>query len=342
MRKLVIATIAAGLVLAAGAALLRFGHRLATLTLVSEQRQREALGAWTRRRLMAGRLDVLDAAADSLQRCDVRFGDGAPKLRSFYFFGFRSVGDPATPARWAEHLEAIRGWRDARPDSKAADVALAFALIGRGWAARGGGYAVTVSGKGWRGFEGDLAEAGSILRQCRERCASSPAWYDAMLQVMHGLGADEADYLDVYREGVARFPGYLSFYLDRAWHLQPRWYGRAGDWERFADTCATALPDSVRDEIYARIVLFQSRYELNIIRASRGLEWERLARGLEVWRRRYPQSTHPLSATAMFAYQSGRRADARRAFAALRDTVDLDVWISEVIYLRARSWAGEG
>src|SRR6185295_2749829 len=109
-------------------------------------------------------------------------------------------------------------------------------------------------------------------------------------------------------------------------HLMPRWYGAPGEWEGFAAACAKSLPDSLGPEIYARIVVLQSNYVENVFAESDELSWEMLARGLDAWERRCPESIMPRSARALLAWESGRHDLARSTFVAVGDTVELDVW----------------
>jgi hypothetical protein len=308
---------------------------------LSEMQGREEFGWFVRARLAARQYQQLDDIADSLQSCDLRFGNGASQLSAFYVFGFGEVNDKSDAGTWERHLARIREWRESRPSSRAADIALAFALTERGWAARGGGYAATVSEHGWRGFGGDLEEAREILDQCADSASTSPAWYEGMLNVLHGLGEDSL-FVATYKEGVAKFPEYARLYLLMSWHLQPRWFGEPGDWEHFAATCAPQLPDSLRDELYARIVFFQARYVGHIFQDSQGLSWERAQRGCEVLERRWPDSSEGLSLSAYLACEAGQRAEARAAFEKLGNRLDYDVWRGESAFLAARRWATSG
>jgi hypothetical protein len=296
------------------------------MTLWSDRYDRIEYGKFVRLLLQAHAFDRLDSLADSLQRCDSRFDDGSSRLFAFYFFGMRDVIDPKDPVKWENQLDEIREWQDARPQSVHAPVALAEALIGRGWAARGGTIAFLVTHRGMRGFAGDLMEAHSILDQCATMSQVSPSWYDAMLEVMHGLEADQATYDSVYDEAVRKFPAYAHFYLARSWYLQPRWYGRPGDWERAATETSPDLPDSVRDEIYARIVVLQSTYVDSVFKDSPGIDWDRTRRGLETWQREYPASPLPTNALARFASQTGHDDVARAAFQQLGNNVHVDIW----------------
>jgi hypothetical protein len=248
----------------------------------------------------------------------------------------RAVDNDKDPEEWAKQLDDLRAWQEQKPQSITAPVALAGALVGRGWAARGGGYAHSVSARGWRGFEGDLDEARQILDQCAEQSKASPLWYEAELDVMHGLGAPTALFDSVYFEGVRRFPAYDRFHIDRSENLLPRWYGAPGDWERAAAEVAPDLPDSLRDEIYARIVVYQSSRVADVFKESVGLDWDRTVRGLEIWQRRFPDSPEPLNSLAMFAYQTQRWSIARDAFRRLDNRVEQDTWTYPQFYLAAQ------
>jgi hypothetical protein len=308
------------------------------LQLVSDSRTREIYGGYVRLLLKGGRFQQLDALADSLQRFDNRFDNGASQLAAFYFYGFRSVNDGADADLWERHLSRLRDWREQDPQSRTADIALAFGLVGRGWAARGGKLAASVSDKGWRGFEGDLEEARGILEASGDGAKSSPAWYEAMLEVLHGLGEDSL-FVSTFGEAAARFPEYSRYYMLMSWHLQPRWYGEPGDWERFAAECAPQLPDSLRDEMYARILMYQARYVRNLFQESQGLSWVKAERGCEILEHRWPTSPEGPNLLAYLAWQAGRRDVARQAFSRIGDQVDVDVWRTEDDFLRAKRWA---
>jgi len=259
---------------------------------------------------------------------------------AFYRQGFGEVNDAAKAEQWAEQLQLLRQWEDARPEAFAPRIALAHALIGRGWTARGEGYAVTVSSRNARSFESDLDEAMSILHQCPPAAHECPAWYDAAMMALHGIGpAADAEYRDVFAEATKRFPAYPRWYTGMAQHLMPRWYGSDGELEQFADTCARVLPDSLRDEIYARIAADQCKTVRDVFHEYPGYSWPRIQRGLATWEQGHSKSLDPLSARARLAYYAKDRAVAREAFRRLGDRVDLDVWDSEFFFLAARKWA---
>jgi hypothetical protein len=323
------------LVLAAGCGPIGHAHQAASphrWIWASDRVEREDFGRWVRHLVTVGNYNRLEMLADSLSDHDVRFANGTPKMFAFYFFGFRDVPDSFTSDEWADLLAHLREWQDTRPESRWASIALADGLIGRAWATRGGGRLVEGSSMA-EAFVSDLTEAGALLRQS-PALGASPQWYDAMLDVLHGLADDEFE--TVYQEATTRYPDYVRFYITKSWHLQPCWYGKAGDWERYAGDCARGLPDSLRDEIYARIAAFQCT---SLYYDSARLSWSRLQRGLDVWQRRFPEQIETPSVRAYLAFDAKDRAIARAGFAALGDTVDIDYWSGSAEYVKARDWA---
>ncbi|NOT32896.1 MAG: DUF4034 domain-containing protein [Candidatus Eisenbacteria bacterium] len=296
-----------------------------------------------RARLELRAFDALEAKAAELRSSRECFPSGVAKLGAFYeeTFGRLPQERMRDPDAWLLHLERLREWVDTRPGSITARVALAHALIGRAWAARGGGWASSVSEARAQSFEHDLDEARQLLLSCAPAARDEAEWYRALMKTQHGLGDDPA-YRETYRIAFDRFPEDERFHIGMAGHLMPRWFGQPGEWERFAESCASQLPDSIGDEMYVRMLVDQDRFALNLFREHPQLSWERTRRGADAWHRRCPGSTQPMSALALFAWQTGHREDARRAFEAIGDTLELDVWHFDFRFGDARKWAQAG
>lgn len=307
------------------------------LVYLSEDSTRSEYGRRVRMLLHGERFDRLDAMADSLGRSGGYWPSGRPHRDSF-IRGFAEVDDVKSPKAWEEHLFRLRRWTEVRPESYAARCALAEGLIARGWAARGEDWASTVSQSEWQRFGNDLHEARQILRRMPAPAQDTYAWRVAMLQVLHGMSEDSL-YRELAFSSLRRHPAEPRLYTNMAIHLMPRWYGEPGEWEAFANEATAALPDSISDEFYARIVTSQSIYAQNVFRESPGLSWPRTRRGLLAWRRRWPASTQPTSAAALLGWMAGDRDLSRASFESLRDTFDVEVWYWTKPYLEARKWA---
>jgi len=295
------------------------------------------------RTLLANRgYDRLEAFVDSLRVHDCRTPAGRSAEFSFYDHGFGEVDDERDPREWTQHLALIRSWADGHLDSPVPRIALAHALFARAWAARGGDWGEKVTQDRWQRFAADMTEANALLDGCSRGARRSAAWLDAKMLVLHahGLDADtDAEYRATYAEAVQRYPGEPRWYTGMSNHLMRRFGGLPGEFTAYADTCGSALPDSLRDELYARIVENQCTAVDNPFTEYPGLSWKRIQRGLGVWERRWPASITPSSARARLAVSANDPEAAVAAFQRLSNRVDLDVWGTHQYFLAVREWA---
>lgn len=311
-----------------------------TLVYLDEDNDRARLGRRARMMLAHEAFDTIEMTADSLARTDERWYSGAPKLVSFIHRGFDEVDDAEDAGSWERHLAMLRQWSDARPNSVWAPIALAEGLIARAWAARGHGYSNTVSKERWQRFEHDLNEARMILDQSPPAARENPLWYEAAMSAEHGLGSQGTmRYRALLREALRKFPTYQRFYVSAAVHLMPRWYGGDGELVDFMETFASALPDSIGDEFYARVAIDQTHYCDNLFDEYTGISWPRMRHGLVLWQSHWPRSTQPRNALAYLATEHGDRQLARQAFESLGDTLEFEIWQSRPTYENYRAWA---
>jgi hypothetical protein len=96
----------------------------------------------------------LDQMADAARSSKARFPGGGWKLSRFYEAVKPNGGGYQTDADWKNHIELLQRWTAARPQSATARVALAEAYLRYAWAARGAGYANTVTDQGLAAFPG--------------------------------------------------------------------------------------------------------------------------------------------------------------------------------------------
>jgi hypothetical protein len=96
--------------------------------------------------------------------------------------------------------------------------------IAEAWAARGGGYAGTVSDQGWQGFNTHLAKARAALTNAWNLQPMWPLAPERMIYV--SLGDSDIDEMRVWfdRTTTAQID-YNRAWTDFRWGLRPRWYG---------------------------------------------------------------------------------------------------------------------
>jgi hypothetical protein len=308
-----------------------------------EDAMRVRFGGDIQRLLLAGQYDSLEAMAESLRKREARWPNGAWKLRTFYNYGFdiSVIRENASEADWQPHLRQLRQWNSSMPSSITAPVALAFALSSYAWEARGSQYAREVTEEGWRGMRERLAEARRVLVSARERPRVCPEWWLVAQKIALGEGWDRKFYEQMFSEATRNEPSFEGYYELKAIHLLPRWHGRHGEWEAFADTVANRLPSPLGDQMYARIVWSTHEYMGDNVFEESQVSWDRTRKGLEELVKAYPAS---LELRSIFAYLAWKAADqpvARQQFIEMGPRIDLGVWEDRPEFMEARKWAFE-
>jgi hypothetical protein len=228
------------------------------------------------------------------------------------------------------------------PASVTARVAAADILVSAAWKARGTGYASEVSEENFRLFKERHAAARKILEETEKLPESCPVFYDVLLHLARGQGWEREEYERLFAKAVDLDPLYTDFYVEKAYYLLPQWYGRPGEWEKFAETSAEAVKDPAGMELYARIIWNMSR-----VYGTKGedlfkktdVSWPKMRQGFIEADKRYPGSLITLNGFAWFACLAGDKETAKGLFARLGDGYDPSVWGNPVLYHRWRDWA---
>jgi hypothetical protein len=193
----------------------------------------------------------------------------------------------------------------------------------QGWRDRGGGYANTVSERGWELFQAHMIRAQtnfSAAWQLRPDLALAPA---QMIDVAMSM-ADDAEMRRWFRRAVAAQIDYHAAWTAMRWGLRPRWHGNlekmlefglyAVDTGRFDTDVPRKLFDSITDiesemEVPFGVHLYQDRrYWRPLQRMYEGY----LAAPTEEYVRPGWRSTY-----AVVAYLAGQYAEARKQLEAL-------------------------
>ena len=96
--------------------------------------------------------------------------------------------------------------------------------INEAWKARGGGYANTVTTKGWQGFNNHLEEARKALTQAWNLQPALPLAPCRMMTV--ALGDSGADEMRIWFDRtLSAQMDYPQAWSEMRWGLRPRWYG---------------------------------------------------------------------------------------------------------------------
>jgi hypothetical protein len=288
--------------------------------------------------LVAGNFDELDRQAEELRTSKALFANGSWKLTQFYTAFEGNDNEPAS--RWEALDKKHREWIAAKPDSITARVAYATFLADYAWYARGSGFANTVTQEGGRLFGERLEAAGKELEAGAALPQKDAYWFRILMRVGLGQGWTPKDFDELTNDALAFEPTFWGYDVARANSLLPRWYGNPGDWEAFAEKSAQR-PGGLGAEVYARIVISQLGYFENIFRESRA-SWPRTKEGLDILRKKYPDSLEILSQAALLGTMAQDQPYAKAAFAALGDRYVRGIWPSRQSFVHYRNWARTG
>lgn len=291
--------------------------------------------------LLTGRdYDSLDRLADELRRSKETYVDGYWKLWAFYE-GF-PPSKRAPDEQWTARLGAILEWVKQKPDSVSARVALAEALTGYAWKARGGGYADTVTATGSKLFEERLAESRRVLDGANKLKTVCPHSFAVAQRIALGEGWGRETYEKLFAAAIQCEPTYGSYYFRKVLHLMPRWHGQPGDWEKAAEESANRIGGDDGDILYARIAWFVHDlgfYE-DIFRET-NLNGNRVKRGYDLMLKRYPQSLTLAAQLGRLAVVNRDPHTAGAMLERLGGKVDLEIWSSLEWFKQVRDWTSK-
>lgn len=195
------------------------------------------------------------------------------------------------------------------------------------WQHRGSGFADTVTEVGWAGFREELVHARLIIDE-NPTTKECPYTYEVLQTIALGQSWSKDAAYALFREATERTPQYHGYYFAMVHHLQPRWYGEAGEWERFAEAERRRLGGDAGDAIYARIGWAMYDAMGRKLFTETDVSWETMAAGFEALVRLHPESEYLKNAGTYFAWRALDRERLRAGLAALRAPLDMTLWVN--------------
>ncbi|MBI2826179.1 MAG: DUF4034 domain-containing protein [Planctomycetia bacterium] len=237
--------------------------------------QQAVLGA-----LKKGDYDLVEAVAAKIAKDHTLFPFSTDN-KSAGFYGV--LGAPSKNPRGEEvlHEDDLEKWLDTRPQSLAGHLATAAYHVNRAWAARGSGFADTVTPEGWRIFNERIQAASELLDEARQLPGHDPDIYRQLLIVARCQSWDRDRVNKVVAELTATDPWYYSAHGALAELLLPRWQGEPGEMEQYFDKLAAKMNDDDADEMLARVAQHLRGYFGNRLFVETKLDAKRVARGLD-------------------------------------------------------------
>ena len=276
----------------------------------------------------------LENIANEYRTTKTRFPDGGWKLYAFY----KAFSTPYYG--WDETFKNLTAWSKAFPNSMTARVAAAEAWLAFAWEARGTGYANTVTEEGWKLTRERVAKAYELIRKSPDHSAKDCIHrYFDLLRIARAQGWDRAEYEALFKKAISLEPSYNSYYVEKATYLLPRWHGKDGDWQKFADEAVKLTPASEGMTMYVWILIniwlddefsdFNKAY----------ISWKKMKQGFLDIEKNYPNSPFMLNYFCMFACIAGDKKTASELFKRIDDEPYGEVWNGRSYYEKCRRWA---
>jgi hypothetical protein len=143
-------------------------------------------------------------------------------------------------------------------DNPTADALDALFYIDVAWKARGGGYANTVTERGWTAYGDNMRHAGDMLTDLYARYPQQPGLARCMLNVVQAE-QDPRDQMELWFQRALQVnPNDYDAYAMKEFYLLPRWYGTEQDEWDFGMECAKGgnwaakIPMIIVDELAYR------------------------------------------------------------------------------------------
>lgn len=282
--------------------------------------------------------DTLDTLGRELLGSRERLDDGSWMIAAY----FRALSHDANVSinRFAQVEKIIANWERAKPDSTVVPLVKVRFHLDRAWKWRGNGFAKDVTQEGWAGFKAELAIARDLLEQ-NPAGKTYPEYFALMQMLALGQSWPKEKYMRLFAEATSVAPDYHRFYYNTAYYLMPKWHGRKGEWEAFAEEQRQRLgAGGAGDGLYARIALSQQDEFKDLFRDS-AISWETTASGLEYLIREYPASRSLKNLYANLAWKQRDRARLQRALPAIESNPDMTIWVNlENVAIAQRFAAG--
>src|SRR5262245_2948669 len=138
------------------------------------------------------------------------------------------------------YRDGLTEYRQKCPKSAFAPVVQAMHLNAMAWRARGNGYSSTVTDEGWALFKERNKEAWKVIQASKKDGARMPTWYEEAIDVGLDANIPSDELMEIFNEGIERFPGYEPIYYALIRQFAPVWGGSYEEADAFITTQVAA------------------------------------------------------------------------------------------------------
>lgn len=245
----------------------------------------------------------LDEIINKLKSQDCKLADGRPAL-NFIKFGFESAFDSIN--NWDLTLTKIKALRKNYPNAAYPILAEAQYWVQYAWAARGNGFASSVTPDGWRLFHERLTKAKELLIKNKEIGSTLPIWYELILSTESGLDRPQEEQNKYFVEGFERYKTFLPLYIVKRNILEPKWGGSWKSVDDFINWSASNTKETEGLSMYSRLYfgVFDNRLEGSNFFNDTLVDWTKFRQGFDDLIRLNPKSQFHLNVFASMACEA--------------------------------------
>lgn len=241
-----------------------------------------------------------------------------------------------TDEEWKQHLAVLEEWRAKSPGSIFPLVALAGSYKNYAWNIRGSGYAGSVKDENLESFRERIAQGAKYLALASQFPEKSLVYYEELLALGVHTGWSYEQFDEAFRQAIDFEPDCQDFYLAKAVYLLPRWHGKPGDWERFAEDTMNSIGGKKGAEMYYQIVSNLIRmHGLDFFQRNK-INWEKFKEGFIQVQNNFGNNRKMVNELARMALFAGDVGTACQAFISIGDDYDEDVWRSKTVFEQLR------
>lgn len=208
---------------------------------------------------------------------------------------------PATDDGWEKLFARLKRWQAADPKSFTPLAALCEAYSHYGWEARGKDLAVNVSRQNMEKFD-------ARIKLAHEAWEQAEALGDDVQMCCLRIGLAQAegqpdDAKEPFQKGLKLCPHYRALYEGMALILEPEWYGKDGDVEKFASMARSQLGGDLGDAMYFYIAAlqFKSHFLYVDFFEKSGFNYPEVERCMKIAMRDHPENNRDLNSAAQMA-----------------------------------------